>query len=94
MFPIFDSSVLTDFEKYEKITWLPLMWTYVTIQFWVPIFKLFYPELLYCTVVNEGEINYSMEKFFFDFMPDFKNLGHFMERNHIFDKNLKKYGHF
>ena len=51
--------------------------------------------MIQCTVFNEGEINYSMEKiFFFDFMPDFKNLGHFMERNHIFDKNLKKYGHF
>ena len=41
MCPIFDGSVLTDFEKYEKITWLALIWTYRTIQFWVPIFKLF-----------------------------------------------------
>ena len=52
-------------------------------------------QTVQCTVFNEGEINYSMEKFsFFDFMPDFKNLGLFMERNHIFDKNLKQYGHF
>jgi len=28
MCPIFDGSVLADFEKYEKITWLPVMWTY------------------------------------------------------------------
>jgi len=27
MCPSFDGSVLTDFEKYEKITWLPLIWT-------------------------------------------------------------------
>ena len=32
--------------------------------------------------------------FFFNFMADFKNLGLFMKRNHIFDKNLKQYGHF
>ena len=47
MCPIFDGSVLTDFEKYEKITWLPVMWTYRTIQFWVPFLKMFYPEILY-----------------------------------------------
>ena len=47
MCPIFEGSVLTDFEKYEKITWLPVMWTYRTIQFWVPIMKMFYPEILY-----------------------------------------------
>ena len=35
-----------------------------------------------------------VRKFFFDFMADFKNLGLFMMRNHIFDKNLKQYGHF
>ena len=39
MCPIFDGSMLTDFEKYEKIT-------HRTIQFWVPLFKLFYLELL------------------------------------------------
>ena len=27
MCPSFDGSVLTDFEKYEKITWFPLIWT-------------------------------------------------------------------
>ena len=52
-------------------------------------------QVLQCTVINEGEINYSMENFFFfDFMADFKNLGLFMMRNHIFDKNLKQYGRF
>ena len=50
MFRIFDRSVLTDFEKYEKITWLPVMWTYRTIQFWVPPTKIFYPEILFCAV--------------------------------------------
>ena len=46
MCPIFDGSVLTDFEKYEKITWLPVMWTYRTIQFWVPNMEMVYPEIL------------------------------------------------
>ena len=31
MHPIFDGSVLTDFEKYKKITLLPVMWTHRTI---------------------------------------------------------------
>ena len=44
--------------------------------------------------LTKGKLIIVWKNFFFDFMPDFKNLGHFMERNHIFDKNLKKYGHF
>ena len=42
----YNGSMLTGFEKYEKITWLPVMWTYRTIQFWVPIMEMFYPEIL------------------------------------------------
>ena len=47
---IFDSLVLIDFEKYKKITWHSVMWTYWTIQFCVPPMKMFYPEKLYLLV--------------------------------------------
>jgi hypothetical protein len=55
MCPIFDGSVLNDFEKYEKITWLPVMWTYWTIQFWVPPMEMFYSEILYYEMILNFE---------------------------------------
>ncbi len=57
-----------------------------------------FPFVNYCAVYSEymrtAQPLRLFESCFFDFMADFKNLGLFMKRNHIFDKNLKQYGHF
>ena len=42
----FDGPVLNNSENYEKVTWPPLIWTKGNLQFWVPIPRSFYPELL------------------------------------------------